>query len=112
MVGIGVGIFGFSSQLRYETQIIVLVGQEQRVEPPRDPNGYLRVWLFGQQVYEGIGAREDMIVWHRRLNWIMLVAFATVGAFLGLVLGFLARCRTSPTGCNDDGQAPLGEDRR
>jgi hypothetical protein len=98
LVGLGVCAIGLSSQLRYQTEIHFVADGQTRIEPPRDPNGYLRVWLFGHQVHEEVGPREEMIVWHRRLNWFILIAFITAGASLGLLLGLIPRRRTSPSG--------------
>jgi hypothetical protein len=94
IIGLGVGMIGVSSQLRYEVERIRFEGKEKRIEPPRDPNGYLRVWLFGQPVYDEAGPREQMIVWHRQLNWFILIAFGAGGAFLGALLGLLPRRQT------------------
>jgi hypothetical protein len=94
LVGFAVCMIGLSSQLRYAGEAIVVVGNERRVEPPADPNGYLRVWLFGHPVYEGVGAREEMIAWQKRLNWFILVAFITGGASLALLVSSIPRQRT------------------
>jgi hypothetical protein len=95
LVGFAVWMSGFSSQLRYEGERIVFAGEERRVEAPRDPNGYLCVSLFGHPVYEEVGPREEMKVWHRRLDWFILSAFITGGASVGVLLGLLMRRRTS-----------------
>jgi hypothetical protein len=96
MVGLGVCFFAYRSSVRYSADRIVVDGDERRVEPPDDPNGYMRVWLFGYQVHQESGPREDMLSWQRRLQWHILCAFIGGGAFLGLLWGLIPRRPTNP----------------
>jgi hypothetical protein len=87
LLGFMICVFAYRDEVRYEIPYPVSHGGRTWIEPPRDPNGYVRIWLFGYQIRNDVGPREEMITNMQRWKWSIATAFIVAGAGLSLLLG-------------------------
>jgi hypothetical protein len=87
LLGFMICVFAYRDEVRYEIPYQVSHGGRTWIEPPRDPNGYVRIWLFGYQIREDSGPREEMMTSVQRWKWSIVTAFMVAGAGLSLLVG-------------------------
>ncbi len=82
----------FYATLEHEGPLLA-VDREGRevVIPPRDPNGYLKVGLFGNQIHQESGPYEDVSPRWRWWEWSIAGVFVLAGANVGLIVGYIMR---------------------